>query len=49
MQICDFGLAKLRSMSVSAVMTSNVGTAQWMAPEVINGSHYYESGTTLLT
>lgn len=33
-KICDFGLAKLRDASVASVMTANVGTVQWMAPEV---------------
>lgn len=40
-KICDFGLAKLRDLTT--VMTANVGTVQWMAPEVIQGKAYYES------
>lgn len=34
-KICDFGLARIRDYSVN--LTANVGTAQWMAPEVIAG------------
>jgi serine/threonine protein kinase len=41
-KICDFGLARLRSLS--SAMTAQVGTAQWMAPEVIAGGSYCESG-----
>lgn len=40
-KICDFGLARLRDFSTQ--MTANVGTAQWMAPEVLNGQPYTES------
>ena len=40
-KICDFGLARLRDFSVQ--MTANVGTVQWMAPEVLLGSHYDQS------
>ena len=42
-KICDFGLAKLRDMSNNVPMTANVGTLQWMAPEVIQGKSYSES------
>jgi len=40
-KICDFGLARLRDFSVQ--MTANVGTVQWMAPEVLLGKNYAES------
>ena len=40
-KICDFGLARLRD--VSNVMTANVGTVHWMAPEVLAGASYSES------
>lgn len=40
-KICDFGLARLRDFSVQ--MTANVGTVQWMAPEVLLGKSYAES------
>lgn len=41
-KICDFGLARLRDMSTS-IMTAQVGTVQWMAPEIIRGESYSES------
>ena len=41
LQICDFGLAKLRDLTT--VMTANVGTVQWMAPEVLIGNALDES------
>ncbi|RYY80980.1 hypothetical protein EON63_16490 [archaeon] len=31
-KLCDFGLARLRDLST--VLTMQVGTVQWMAPEV---------------
>lgn len=40
-KICDFGLARLRDLTT--VMTANVGTAQWTAPEVLAGHQYGES------
>ena len=39
-KICDFGLAKL--LDYSGTMTANVGTIQWMAPEVLRGHQYTE-------
>ena len=39
-KICDFGLAKIRDFNNT--MTANVGTVQWMAPEVIRGQSYSE-------
>lgn len=51
-KICDFGLARLRSLDTSTggdssglcnVMTAQVGTLQWMAPEVLAGVGYGES------
>ena len=39
-KICDFGLAKL--FDYSNTMTANVGTVQWMAPEVLRGLSYTE-------
>jgi len=42
-KICDFGLARLRDLTASSNMTNNVGTMQWMAPEVILSSSYTES------
>ena len=41
MQICDFGLARLRDMTRS--MTGNCGTVQWMAPEVLSNQQYSEA------
>lgn len=40
-QICDFGLARLKDFTT--VMTANVGTIQWMAPEVLSGKSYSEN------
>ena len=40
-KICDFGLARLRSVNIA--MTAKVGTIQWMAPEVLQGLEYNES------
>ena len=40
-KMCDFGLARLRDFSNT--MTANVGTVQWMAPEVLAGGTYAES------
>lgn len=50
-KICDFGLARLRSLDatgggcgeLSNAMTAQVGTLQWMAPEVLVGTDYGES------
>lgn len=41
MKICDFGLARLRDYNT--VLTANVGTIHWMAPEVLTGTQYDES------
>jgi len=40
-KICDFGLARLRDLNTT--MTANVGTTNWMSPEVIRGHAYRES------
>mmetsp|Transcript_6072 Transcript_6072/g.10240 ORF Transcript_6072/g.10240 Transcript_6072/m.10240 type:complete len:573 (-) Transcript_6072:87-1805(-) len=40
-KICDFGLARLRDYNT--VLTANVGTIHWMAPEVLTGNLYNES------
>jgi serine/threonine protein kinase len=40
-KICDFGLARLRDYNT--VLTANVGTIHWMAPEVLTGTQYNES------
>ena len=40
-KICDFGLARLRDYNT--VLTANVGTIHWMAPEVLTGNQYNES------
>jgi len=40
-KVCDFGLARLRDRD--RAMTANVGTLQWMAPEVISGQRYSEA------
>ncbi|OHT04010.1 TKL family protein kinase [Tritrichomonas foetus] len=37
--IADFGLSRYKESS-SEYMTSNVGTAHWMAPEIFNGGYY---------
>ncbi|OQS04937.1 kinase [Thraustotheca clavata] len=36
-KLTDFGVSRAAS---EGTMTSGVGTYQWMAPEIINGSHY---------
>ena len=38
-RICDFGLVRLKSL---APMTGLVGTPQWMAPEILMCSTYYD-------
>mmetsp|Transcript_36247 Transcript_36247/g.36922 ORF Transcript_36247/g.36922 Transcript_36247/m.36922 type:complete len:603 (-) Transcript_36247:115-1923(-) len=42
-KICDFGLARLRQIDAEerGTMTAQVGTYQWMAPEVISGEADY--------
>jgi hypothetical protein len=52
-KICDFGLARLRDLSdgsgasAAAVMTAQVGTVQWMAPEVIRGENDYSESADI--
>lgn len=44
-KICDFGLARLRQLGSDgseAVMTTKVGTFNWMAPEIMAGKPYGE-------
>lgn len=38
-KVCDFGLARSHSMRV---MTGQIGTFQWMAPEVMSNNNYTE-------
>ena len=38
-KICDFGMARMKTDNS---MTMGIGTAQWMAPEVISGNAYNE-------
>lgn len=38
-KICDFGMARMKT---GDLMTMGIGTAQWMAPEVISGQEYNE-------
>jgi len=38
-KVCDFGLARNQT---AVSMTAQVGTFQWMAPEVIGSNHYTE-------
>jgi hypothetical protein len=38
-RICDFGLVRLKSL---APMTGMIGTPQWMAPEILMCSIYYD-------
>lgn len=40
-RICDFGMARIKGSSAE-VMTGNVGTAQWMAPEILETQRYDE-------
>lgn len=39
-KICDFGLARLKDYTNN--MTANVGTVQWIAPEVLGAKKYNE-------
>eukprot|EP01114_Cavostelium_apophysatum_P012644 TRINITY_DN2881_c0_g1_i4.p1 TRINITY_DN2881_c0_g1~~TRINITY_DN2881_c0_g1_i4.p1 ORF type:complete len:997 (+),score=287.22 TRINITY_DN2881_c0_g1_i4:2154-5144(+) len=39
--LCDFGLARI--VNRTEVMTSNVGTIAWIAPEVLSGQKYGEA------
>jgi serine/threonine protein kinase len=39
-RICDFGLVRLKSF---APMTGLIGTPQWMAPEILMSSAFYDS------
>lgn len=39
-KISDFGLCRVRAYAQT--MTGNCGTYQWMAPEILNNSHYTE-------
>jgi len=41
-KLCDFGLTRKEEDSPEG-MTANVGTMEWMAPEVINGHQYDQS------
>eukprot|EP00656_Telonema_subtile_P056620 TRINITY_DN9091_c0_g2_i2.p1 TRINITY_DN9091_c0_g2~~TRINITY_DN9091_c0_g2_i2.p1 ORF type:complete len:663 (-),score=140.89 TRINITY_DN9091_c0_g2_i2:631-2619(-) len=41
LKVCDFGLSRVRALDSSVVMTSQIGTAAWMAPELISGQHKY--------
>jgi serine/threonine protein kinase len=51
-KLCDFGLSRIRIET--ATMTGNIGTAQWIAPEILNESRYtfkadvYSFGIVLL-
>ena len=40
-KICDFGMSRWRSQDDN-ILTSGVGTSQWMAPEVLNLQPYSE-------
>ncbi|CAK0825790.1 unnamed protein product, partial [Prorocentrum cordatum] len=42
-KVTDFGLAKVHyaSVPIGRGMTKGVGTVQWMAPEMMNGSESY--------
>eukprot|EP01127_Copromyxa_protea_P019007 TRINITY_DN6092_c0_g1_i1.p1 TRINITY_DN6092_c0_g1~~TRINITY_DN6092_c0_g1_i1.p1 ORF type:complete len:781 (+),score=116.06 TRINITY_DN6092_c0_g1_i1:23-2344(+) len=39
-KICDFGLSKIASENIQT-MTGNLGTVQWTAPEILQGSTHY--------
>jgi len=41
-KITDFGLSRTRSSNSASVMTGQVGTCHWMAPELIRGQKYTE-------
>ncbi|KAH0793826.1 TKL family protein kinase [Histomonas meleagridis] len=40
-KICDFGFSRVSTENV--VMTQNIGTPHWMAPEMLSGSRNYTS------
>ncbi|KAH0793071.1 TKL family protein kinase [Histomonas meleagridis] len=40
-KICDFGFS--RKIEKKAVMTKNIGTPHWMAPEILNSSGRYDT------
>lgn len=40
-KVCDFGMSRLIPEG-SEVMSGSIGTAQWMAPEVMRSDHYTE-------
>lgn len=40
-KLCDFGLSRLKETH-NRGMTGNCGTVQWMAPEVLDSTHYDE-------
>jgi serine/threonine protein kinase len=48
-KICDFGLARLRDLSNVAIMTTQVGTVQWMAPEVLRGDNTYSESADIFS
>ena len=42
MKITDFGLSRVSTANSQSVMTGQVGTCHWMAPELIRGDQYTE-------
>jgi serine/threonine protein kinase len=43
LKVSDFGLSRFRHSSFESLLTGQVGTFQWMAPEVIENKSYNES------
>ena len=41
-KITDFGLSRIKSADSQSLMTGQVGTCHWMAPELIRGQMYTE-------
>jgi hypothetical protein len=46
-KLCDFGVSRFASGDTTSGMTTAVGTAKWLAPEVIAGRHDYDEACDL--
>jgi len=45
-KVADFGLSKLTSDDIST-MTTNLGTVQWTAPEILQGEVHYSTAVDI--